>query len=643
MSLSPLSIVINGVDQFSSTFNQMNKKLNKTADNFKKVGGNLTKYVTAPIMGVGLASAKMALDLNSGMANVATLIPGNLEHINNLKAGVQDLAISVGKDTGDIADGLYQVVSAFGDNAETMQRLEITARAAAAGGATTTDALNLLSAVTKGYGDTSAKAMQDASDLSFLVVKLGQTDFPQLASAIGKAVPTAKSLNISQQELFATYATLTGVTGTASEVTTQLTSIMSAMLKPSDALDKTVKSLGYSSASLMMKEKGLVGTLQELNKVTKGDADAMAMLLGRKEALTAALALTGSQADVFSDKLGQMMKAGGATNTAFNEVNNGINSTGAAFAAAKVRITVSLQKIGDKLLPFAALALEKLNPLLDVIDSIGPALTGTGIAFMGAIAAAGPLLVVAGSMISAFTAISAQVAAAGGIIALLTNPIGIAIAAIVGITAVVIALWDQMLPLRMIIVDTGSQLKSLLMPAIMGVGTALGTLWSIYQKLFLIMQPVYILVFKMAKLFVAPWVTALAYAFRGLLAVLNPVLSFLDLILGKVVGFVDTVSKLFGIINKEGKSANEALDTKGIANKVGSDITMPVSPMDGMDFSKFGLGEKAPDLGKAFPVMQKEDSIVTLDFKNVPSGVQVTKESGRVKLNSDNGLIMEEA
>lgn len=103
------------------------------------------------------------------------------------------------------------------------------ARGATAGLAQTTEAINLTSAVTKGYGDATAEVVQHASDLASTTVRLGQTTFPELAASIGSVVPLAAALNVTQEELFGTMATFTGVTGNAAEVSTQLTSVLTAM------------------------------------------------------------------------------------------------------------------------------------------------------------------------------------------------------------------------------------------------------------------------------------------------------------------------------------------------------------------------------------------------------------------------------
>ena len=165
------------------------------------------------------------------MQNVGTLLDGNVDaKLQTMGADLRKVSIQTGASTEDLTSGLYDVVSAFGESAESVKQLEIASKAAKAGNATTSDSVALLSAVTKGYGDTSAAAMEKVSDLAFQTVKLGQTTFPELASSIGQVVPLASTLAVSQEELFGAMATLTGVTGGTAEVTTQLKATMQGFL-----------------------------------------------------------------------------------------------------------------------------------------------------------------------------------------------------------------------------------------------------------------------------------------------------------------------------------------------------------------------------------------------------------------------------
>jgi len=321
---------------------------------FKAVLGSLGKVaaagvalLTAAVVGFGIAGVKAATDFNRGMANVASLIPGSTERVNELKSAVQDMAVKVGKSTDDLADGLYQVVSAFGDTADTVTILEISAKAATAGVASTTDAINLTSAVTKAYGDTSAEAVQKASDLALLTVRLGQTTFPELAASIGKVTPLTNELGVSQEELFATMATLTGVTGGAAEVSTQLRGAMQSLMAPTDAATAAIKAAGYEDAKAMLAKEGLAGAMKILTDAAEASGQPLQSYISSIEGQTLALALGGPQADVYTEKLAAMAEASGATDAAFAEQTEGINELGFAFEQIQQVGTTALQKLGD--------------------------------------------------------------------------------------------------------------------------------------------------------------------------------------------------------------------------------------------------------------------------------------------------------
>lgn len=330
-------------------------------------------------LALGGAIVNTSMKFNKLMANVATLIPKNQSRILELKEGVQEMAMDIGKSTEDLTGGLYQVVSAFGDSSEALAQLEINAKAATAGMATTTEAINLTSAVTKGYGDTSAEAMKKAADLAFLTVKLGQTTFPELAASIGRTIPFAAKLNVAQEELFATFATLTGVTGNASEVSTQMAAVLKAMLKPTTGMKQAVKALGYESATAMIKEKGMTESLRLLMEQTGGSEEAVAKLFGRAEALTAVFALTGKSSKDLEKKFSAMKESAGAMDTAFKEVTGGVNEAGHEWDKFKATLEVTAQTVGDVVLPILSKLLKVVGAVAKGIKELFSAKTWKGL------------------------------------------------------------------------------------------------------------------------------------------------------------------------------------------------------------------------------------------------------------------------
>ena len=382
-------------------------------------------------------TVKAAIGFNKEVANIATLIPGSTKRVDELKSAIRDMAVKVGKDTTDLAEGAYQVISAFGDTADTVGILGIAAKAATAGVATTTDAIDLLSAVTKGYGDTSKEAVQKASDLAFQTVTLGQTTFPELAASIGKVIPLTSELGVSQEELFAVMATGTGVTGKAAEVSTQLRGIMQSLMSPTADMTELLKDKEYASGKAMLADLGLAGALDVIKDAAEASNMPLQKYISSIEGQTLALALTGTQADTYISKLASMKDSIGLTDVAFKEQTEGVNAAGFAFEQAKQQIIVMSQTIGDQLLPMLVPLIQKITEVVGKIREWvdeNPKLFETIVkvtAVIGAMAAVGgPILMAVAAFMKMKVAINVVIGALKLIGTASAGPIGILIGAV---------------------------------------------------------------------------------------------------------------------------------------------------------------------------------------------------------------------
>ena len=383
---------------------EANKKFSGIKAGVAVAGAAIAGATTAAVA-FGKTSLDAAAKFETGMSNVATLLDGDTATVNKRIAEMGDDIMGVAKKTGlatdDLSNGMYQIVSALGDSADATSQLEVAAKAAKAGGATTVDAINLLSAVTKGYGDTSGEAWSKASDLAFQTVKLGQTSFPELAASMGKVVPIASALNISQEELFGSFATLTGVTGSTAEVATQMKSVFSGLMTPSTALSEKIGELGYESANAMLDQLGLIGTLDKLSAACGDDKQAVAKLFSSVEAQTAVLALAGSQTENWVQKTEAMAGAADATSNAFDRQTDNLqgklDKMKQVFETFKIRVGNILipivTNIVDKAIPKIEKAFDTLMPILsDVYTSAKPVIEAFGNAIPGALQIAGDIM-----------------------------------------------------------------------------------------------------------------------------------------------------------------------------------------------------------------------------------------------------------
>ena len=426
----------------------------------------------AALLAMGVSAVNASFTFGAAMANVGSLIPGNTEKIKAMGNSVQQLAIDVGGSSGDMAAGLYQVVSAFGDTADTMDILRINAEAAKGGVASVSDAIALTSAVTKGYGDTSSGAVQHVSDLAAMTVRLGQTTFPELAGAIGTVTPLTAALGVKQEELFAVMATGTGVTGGAAEVATQLRGVMQSLMAPTDSMTALFKQNKVASGEALIEQKGLAGTIDLIVAAAEKSGKPLQSFIGSIEGQTLALSLSGPQAEVLRQKLAEMGNAAGASGAAFKEQTEGVNAAGQKYAELKAHISRAMEDGGAAIATFIlgmgkwgdemGVALDTAKPVAAFLAVVfGPALIKMGVQAtiaggkvvasfvlqkLEAIASAAIMTFQIGLAIAAWVLMgvqamaSAVVVAASWLIAL--GPIGLLIAGVVALVAVVVKNWD---------------------------------------------------------------------------------------------------------------------------------------------------------------------------------------------------------
>ena len=297
---------------------------------------------------LGKECVEAATKFEKQMSNVATLLDGDVKkRIGELNEEVYALSKKTGASTDDLTNGLYNVISALGDSADSVKILDIATRAAVAGGATSTDAINLLTAEMKGYNDTSGEFAQRCADMAFQVVKLGQTTFPELVGAFQEVTPMAVAAGMKIEEMNAYFATMTGVTGGAAEVATQLKAVLSSFKKPSKELAAALKKIGYNSGFAAIEAEGLQSILLKLRKNSK-DKNAFGNLFQSIRATPLAFMAVGEQADAMAKKFAAIQQADGAAGVAFERATDNLEHR---LAHISNYLEIAKIQIGQELLP----------------------------------------------------------------------------------------------------------------------------------------------------------------------------------------------------------------------------------------------------------------------------------------------------
>lgn len=491
------------------------KNMNAVARNIDKTGrqmqsaGKAILGITAPIAAFGGSAFKMSSDFNKSMASVEVMISRVAteggKDIKALKKDVLDLSSSTGKSAQEIAEGMFQVISTFGNTAEASSQLNVATKAALAGGATVSETIGLLGVVSKNFGETSAEAQQKIVDLAFVTNELGVTTFQELAQSMTLVAPIAASVGVSMDELFASYSALTGVTGNTSVVSTQFRAALVSLQKPTEDMAKILQSLGYETGEALLKEKGLLGAFQAVTKEAEAKNINLGKALSSVESLSFVTALTTTQSEKFSQALLANAGAAGTGAKAYETYTQGLGASDVKMNQLIQTSKNMIIQLGDELAP---VILDVLNnaiiPLMNSIQSLiksfsslDPETKKIIIQITAWGAAIGATLLIVGKFITALTAIYKakvlllpllgllKVAVAGlakaGFL-LLLNPIGLTITAIAALAAGIYYFRDSIKPaiesIKNFTIELGSKLQTGAKIAVKSVELMMKEIWE---------------------------------------------------------------------------------------------------------------------------------------------------------------------
>ena len=424
------------------------KQMQNAGKSISNVGSNLTKSITLPIVGVAAAAVKMSNDFENSMAKVGTIADTTAVPMETLKKQVVSLSNTVGVGVSDIAEAQYQAISAGVKTANSVDFVSTAIKAAKGGFTDATTAVDGLTTVLNAYGLEASKAT-DISDQMLVAQNYGKTSFGDMASSMGKVIPIASSLNVSTQELFSSIAVLTKNGIGTSEAVTGLKAAYSNILKPTADASKAAKSLGLDFSAAHLSSVGWAQFLTEIKEKTGGNAETMASLFGSTEALNSVMVLAGKGSKDFTEALGLMGDATGATQAAYEKM-----------LTPAERMNISITKVKNSLIQFGAALTPVFNKFADIIGSIGDRLNNLSegqvnaiVKFAAVAAAVGPVILIFGKTVMLIGGVTREfgsmfktMANFKGIAGLITSPAGIVIGVLAAIAVaafLIIKNWDH--------------------------------------------------------------------------------------------------------------------------------------------------------------------------------------------------------
>ncbi len=411
------------------------KSLTTAGKSMQRTGGMMSRSLSLPLVLIGGAAVKMAVDFEKSMSKIEGLVGISSDKVQAFGKEVLALAGPTAQAPAKLAEAMFFITSAGLRGADALDVLTMSAQAAAANVGDVAVIADLVTSATNAYGIEMLSAAQ-ATDTLVAAVREGKRPPEEIAQSIGRVLPIASELGVTFQEVGASIAAMSRTGTDAAEAVTGLRQILFSILKPSQGAEEAFKKMGTSGQELkelLGSEGGLVKLLSFLRQNTTKTTNAFKDAFPNVRALAGALDLMGKNMKenkrIFVDMVdntGDLKKAleAAAKTAAFK------------FNQAMAEMKVEMIKLGKILMPLFLDIVKMFRKAVDWFSNLstGAKQLGAGIAIMAI--AIGPAITVVGLLT---TAVGFLV----GAMAALTWPIAAVIIAIAALGAGILFLADN--------------------------------------------------------------------------------------------------------------------------------------------------------------------------------------------------------
>lgn len=467
---APLQKAAESVDRFEKTYKNTAKAIDKTGKSMIKTGEKLTKAITLPIVGAGIAATKMAIEWEDAFADVKKTFPGTEAELSKFNDTIREMS----KEIPVAAEELAAIAAEGGQLGIQSQNLAKFTRTVA----------DLK--VATNLGDEGASQMAKFAN----IVGMSQDNFDRLGSTIvelgnNTATTEADIMNMAMRLAGAgstvgmTESQILGVSAALSSVGIEAQAGGSAMSKVMIDISQQVE-LGGDKLKDYAEVCGM--TADQFSKMFKDDPTAVIgkFIQGLGSAESQGKSTIGilDSLDLTETRVRDtLLRAAGASDIFTDAIDMGArawdeNSALAEEAAAKYDTTAGQLQIlkntlkdvgrsfGDAFLPYLKEGTEKVKDFAYRISKLDDGTKQNIIKVALALAALGPGLIVVGKLtrgvskgIYAFIDFGKAAGKAGSLFKLFTSSIVktklvalgvvLAIALIVGAIIYLITHWDK--------------------------------------------------------------------------------------------------------------------------------------------------------------------------------------------------------
>lgn len=343
----------------------------KTGDIIK--ANLVSEAVTQGIQKLGSAlkaaasnAVSMAMSNETAFAKASTLLSG--DDLTKYFEGLIEMSNRTGVAFTDLAESMYSALSAGVPQDNVLEFVENTVNLSKGGFTQTATAIDIVTTALNAYQMEMSEATH-VQDVLITTQNLGKTTVDELASNMGKLIPTANSVNVAFDQLGAMYATVTANGVATAETTTYLNAMINELGASGSTAEKAMQAAtaGTDMAGKKFSEISAMGydvtdVLKLMDEYAQSTGKSLSDMFSSSEGAKAASILL-SNMEGFKSNITSMIDSAGAASAAAETM---MDTTAEKIQVAKNQIDNLTSSIAEQLLPVIG---ETAQEISDVADS----------------------------------------------------------------------------------------------------------------------------------------------------------------------------------------------------------------------------------------------------------------------------------
>lgn len=487
------------IDKTSKKAESMAEKVGSA---FHKAGQKITSVgkaiapVSAGIATALGASVKSASDFTNGMAKMSTLFDTQKVSVSDLSKQFINLSNKTGLASTELAEAGYQALSAGVDVNNAVSFVETAGNLAKAGFTSTATAVDVLTTAMNAYGEQAGTA-EEISNKLVRTQNLGKTTVDELASAMGKVIPTASAMGVNIDNLTSGYVMLTKQGIATAEATTYLNSMMNELGDSGTDLGGIIKEkTGMSFQECMQSGMSLAEVLQVTKQYADENGIAYNELWSSAEAGKAGLSILNGGVEEFNNTVGIMASKTDDVGEALNKLET-----------PSVKVKKALNQVKNAGIEFGTTIMSALAPTLEKVtgliekattwfNSLDEKTKQNIATAMALVAGLSPVLMIIGKLVGAVGSLQLKLKDLPDKIdnakdkiqalwaVLMANPIGLVIGLLVALVAGFVALWNNCEGFRQFWIDLWEVIKQKTSEVVEAIKTFFTDMWTKITEIF---------------------------------------------------------------------------------------------------------------------------------------------------------------